>query len=257
MCSDYASAEQYFTMAKDITDPAEMIVLYDIPSRHGSCWSWNTWRTRLVLNYKGLPYRTIWLEYPDIAPTLQSLGISAHKDVPAYTLPAITLSDGRHIMGSMEIAQELDRLSPTPSLQLDLPVVAQVETIVNHATRSYPRVYIPRIIGLLLNEPSVAYITKNYLPVIGGVLPDIADEVPAAMLEEVKGILRPLTRLKKAEGRFFLGLEPSYADVLLGAFLQSAKMLSRKEDLFEQLSDIDEFFGNLMENLGGVFDRVD
>ncbi|KAH7153819.1 hypothetical protein DER46DRAFT_611994 [Fusarium sp. MPI-SDFR-AT-0072] len=43
------------------------ITFFDIPSRSPQvCWSMNTWRTRLLLNYKGLDYKTEWLEYPEI-----------------------------------------------------------------------------------------------------------------------------------------------------------------------------------------------
>lgn len=49
-------------------------VLYDLPNPgRNSCWSVNTWKTRAALNFKGIPYKTEWVEFPDIAPLLQSL----------------------------------------------------------------------------------------------------------------------------------------------------------------------------------------
>lgn len=35
---------------------------------------------RLVLNYKNLPYRTEWMEYPDIIPRLSAL-YAPHKHI--------------------------------------------------------------------------------------------------------------------------------------------------------------------------------
>ena len=52
-----------------------------------------TAHSRFVLNYKGIPYRTVWVEYPDIARTCQELGVdptSTKADgSPQYTLPMI------------------------------------------------------------------------------------------------------------------------------------------------------------------------
>jgi hypothetical protein len=40
---------------------------------------------RYVPNYKGIPYKTTWLEYPEIEPTMRSIG----------ALPTSTKADGR------------------------------------------------------------------------------------------------------------------------------------------------------------------
>lgn len=37
-------------------------VLYDIPTKDPvRCWSWNVWKSRFVLNFKGLDYVTEWV----------------------------------------------------------------------------------------------------------------------------------------------------------------------------------------------------
>ncbi|THU85871.1 hypothetical protein K435DRAFT_822303 [Dendrothele bispora CBS 962.96] len=46
------------------------------------------------LNFKGIPFKTVWIEYPDIEKTLKDLGIAAcatkpDGKTPLYTLPAI------------------------------------------------------------------------------------------------------------------------------------------------------------------------
>lgn len=50
---------------------SEDIILYDLASR-GRCasWSFNVWKTRLVLNYKGISYRTEWVDHVNIAEIL-------------------------------------------------------------------------------------------------------------------------------------------------------------------------------------------
>ncbi|KAF9266028.1 hypothetical protein L218DRAFT_956986, partial [Marasmius fiardii PR-910] len=43
------------------------IRLFDIPSKlPQKAFSSFVWRTRYVLNYKGLPYKTTWVETPDL-----------------------------------------------------------------------------------------------------------------------------------------------------------------------------------------------
>jgi hypothetical protein len=49
------------------------VILYDIPGVKGECWSANVWRIRIMLNYKQIPYKTQWLEIPDIESTLKPL----------------------------------------------------------------------------------------------------------------------------------------------------------------------------------------
>ena len=79
-------------------------IFYDLPSKgHCACWSYNPWKSkwrgpvnftplsaspadsatlfdgalaRLALNYKNIDYKTEWLEYPDIAPTLKDLSVA-------------------------------------------------------------------------------------------------------------------------------------------------------------------------------------
>jgi hypothetical protein len=49
------------------------IVLYDLACTKNVCFSPIVWRIRLMLNYKHISYRTIFLEFPDIEPTLKGL----------------------------------------------------------------------------------------------------------------------------------------------------------------------------------------
>lgn len=53
--------------------PEPEIVLYDLACTKNVCFSPVVWRIRLMLNYKRIPYRTIFLEFPDIEPTLKAL----------------------------------------------------------------------------------------------------------------------------------------------------------------------------------------
>jgi len=70
-----------------------VITLYDVPSTVPQPWAPHIWRIRFILNFKRLPYRTIWIEFHDVEATLRSIGApptSVRSDNrPVYTLPVI------------------------------------------------------------------------------------------------------------------------------------------------------------------------
>ncbi|KAL5482554.1 hypothetical protein ACEPAI_9148 [Sanghuangporus weigelae] len=93
------------------------LIFYDIRTLvPGLPTSSNTWRVRLVLNYKNLPYETVWCEGPDIAATCIAAGIppleTRPDGSPRYTFPALVdlmnsgapvrLTDSRKIIDYLE-----------------------------------------------------------------------------------------------------------------------------------------------------------
>ncbi|CAE6530460.1 unnamed protein product [Rhizoctonia solani] len=97
------------------------IIFYDLVAADGSSWSPNPYKTRLTLNYKGLPYRVEYIAFPDIEPKLKELGVAPISDThPRYTLPAI--ADPSHdpngkptyVLDSFKIAVYLDEKYPAP-----------------------------------------------------------------------------------------------------------------------------------------------
>ncbi|KZT66102.1 hypothetical protein DAEQUDRAFT_480082 [Daedalea quercina L-15889] len=74
-------------------------------------WSPNTWKTRYLLNLKGLPYHMQWVEYPDIASLHKSFGLppTYTRTIIAYTLLMIyDPRTKRVIADSIKIAAYLD-----------------------------------------------------------------------------------------------------------------------------------------------------
>ncbi|KAK8100430.1 hypothetical protein PG999_010804 [Apiospora kogelbergensis] len=68
-----------------------------------------------MLNFKGVDYKTEWLEYPDIKPRLEKhLQLPAGKEV--YTIPTVILPDGTYLEDSLAIAHKLEELYPEPKL---------------------------------------------------------------------------------------------------------------------------------------------
>ncbi|KAJ3514470.1 hypothetical protein NLJ89_g2361 [Agrocybe chaxingu] len=103
------------------------IIFYDIPSTApGSAW--------YCLNYKRIPYRTEWVEYPDIKKHCQERGIGPTFIEPGapegglYTLPAIhDPSTGIYLADSLAIAEYLEKTYPdTPLVFPDNTAALQI-----------------------------------------------------------------------------------------------------------------------------------
>jgi hypothetical protein len=78
----------------------------------------------------GIPYKTEFMEYPDIAPTLKAFHIAPHEDNdPPYTIPAIKIGS-EYLMDSTVIVKELERRYPKPSLKLDSPKLTRVVELI-------------------------------------------------------------------------------------------------------------------------------
>ncbi|KAK7690189.1 hypothetical protein QCA50_006840 [Cerrena zonata] len=102
----------------------EPIILYDIPGKNPkyTAWSPSTWKTRYGLAYKGLPFKTEWVEYPDIESLCKKLGAPPtwknDDGSPLYTLPVIYDPSTKTVVEeSFKIAKYLDKTYPnTPRL---------------------------------------------------------------------------------------------------------------------------------------------
>ncbi|KAI0405885.1 putative glutathione S-transferase [Xylaria palmicola] len=206
------------------------IVLFDIPSKDPNhAWSVNTWKTRLVLNYKGLDYETEWLEYPEIKPRLQP----HFPDKEEFTVPTIKMPDGRYIMDSWEIAEELERLHPSPALHLDSPLRRRLLDELSPAFEHLRAELVLGVPGRLLKEVNHAYWRETRTQWIGMPLEQYQREKGGAVAYEAAApYLRRITALLRENdgGVFFLGKDISYVDFTHAGFLLMFRQLG--EDIY-------------------------
>ncbi|KAI0975244.1 putative glutathione S-transferase [Xylaria arbuscula] len=215
---------------------ASKIVFYDLPSKDPNhAWSLNTWRTRLVLNYKGLDYETKWLEYPEIKPTLQP----HFPDKKEFTVPTIKLPDGTWIMDSKLIVEELEKRYPSPSLPVDLDsplykrYIDQLAPLFNDALRP---IFILGVPTRLLKEVNNDHWHKTRAEWCGKPLEQYVREnsaedaykAAAPHIQSISALLR-----ENDKGAFFLGDTVSYLDFVHAAFLIMFRQLG--EDIFQPL----------------------
>lgn len=250
---------------------SDKVTLFDLPSKKTSpptCWSPNVWKTRLVLNYKKIPYATQWLKHDDIEPTLSALGISPNPPKPAgkpgpspspYTVPAIHLPDKSTAMDSAIIAPILEEKFPaTPSLHLENGLHEQASAILGQLAFPLLGVLYPRILrDVLLPEVVPGWRAKK----------EAAFGCTVEEFEAAKGgetawkaaepgfvaMAKFLKENKKDEGPFILGSQVCYGDFVIVAMAEALKRIG--SDIYEravasceEIKELHEACGPWLEN---------
>ncbi|KAI3579577.1 hypothetical protein IWW34DRAFT_820357 [Fusarium oxysporum f. sp. albedinis] len=159
------------------------IIFFDIPSRSPQvCWSMNTWRTRLLLNYKGLDYKTEWLEYPEIKERL-SEHVSPNEQGTPFTCPAIQLPDGSYIMDSYKIVDVIEEKYPEPSVHLNNPMQDRLRaSMIKFMTEMVP-IYVPGVAKNIIGEKSIDFFLATRLQTAE----PFAREITALLEENTSG----------------------------------------------------------------------
>ncbi|KZP05298.1 hypothetical protein FIBSPDRAFT_940540 [Athelia psychrophila] len=202
------------------------ITLYDIPSKLAIiAWSPNVWKARLALNIKGLPYKTVWVEYPDIERVCKEIGAkptdTKKSGAPLYTLPVIH----DHATNASSPTQPLSHGSH--ALQAAFDKAHERITL----THLYPLMGLSAVIPL--NPPSEHYCRTKEGPKSGATLEEVAlkgegrDERWKKVLEGHELIAGWFP--KHEEGSFVLGRYISFADLVLVSFLGRARIMFGEE----------------------------
>ncbi|KAL9006293.1 MAG: hypothetical protein Q9188_000950 [Gyalolechia gomerana] len=239
------------------------IILYDIPSKDRcAAWSPSSWKTRLILNYKNIPYTTNWLEFPSIAPHLQSLSIPPNPSgspIP-YTLPAVRLPDGTPIMDSKRIALALEERYPNPPLYLSSPQVTEIEDHVLHALRTLFGFTLPKTPRVILNEESGAYYSDKLSKRFGMPLEQFEKGISGdEKWEEMRPFLKrigEMLREEEGKGPLLRGDEEvSYADLVVVAMLHYFRRL--EGGVYERVVGMEPALEELYRACGEWLERDD
>ncbi|KIW53851.1 hypothetical protein PV05_06262 [Exophiala xenobiotica] len=214
------------------------IVLYDLACTKHVCFSPAVWRIRLMLNYKRVPYRTIFLEFPDIEHTLKGLGLVPSESASGkYTVPAIQhVPTDTYMMDSAPIAQFLESTYPDRAVPLKSELGSEIEAKARAVGGAAFRMSVmPREIGIL--SPRVQeYFRRTREASLGHRLEDLLDpdkeeQVWNAAADGMRAVSE-LMRTNKADGPFVLGARPSYTDFFITGSLQSARVID--EGVFQR-----------------------
>ncbi|KAJ7263876.1 hypothetical protein C8J57DRAFT_1070260 [Mycena rebaudengoi] len=240
-----------------------ILTFYDIPSTlPDKAWSPNTWKTRQVeyisnfnialllhcrysLNYKSIPYKTVWLEYEEIEPVSKRLGAAPTSNKPDggphYTLPMIhDPTTGAVVSESIKIAEYLDKAYPdTPRM---LPA----------GTAAFQRVFEEYVGSLLvgtlgwyarpaahakLNPVSKEYFRRTREALYGKTFEEFTpkgDEHVKSMqkIKDALGKIDGWMKLNGPNSSYIMGDTISFADVWMVSYL---KWIQLVPDLWEEI----------------------
>lgn len=187
------------------------------------------------MNFKGLPYKSIYFEYPDLEPASKKAGIpnNGYKadGRPHYTSPAIVDdSTGSAITDSYKIAEYLDKTYPTTPKAFppgSEALQAAFYTQFNQLAGPILPLILPKIQRELLNPPSAEFYyharSINFGKPLEQVEPVGEERVKAwanakAVFDTVNGWL------SKRTGPYFMGESPTFADFVVASMLQMIKI---------------------------------
>ncbi|CAG7565961.1 unnamed protein product [Fusarium equiseti] len=222
---------------------SDTITLFDIPTKPPQvCWSMNIWRTRLLLNFKGLDYKTEWLEYPQIKERLSG-HVSPNEQDPEFTLPAIQMPDGTYVMDSYKIVDLIEAKYPEPSVHLNNPMQSRLRaSMVKFMTQMTP-IYVPGVAKNILGDKSVDFFLATRQEDVGMPLFEYGEKNSPGALDRAEPFAREITELLKenSSGPYFLGDRVSYTDFIWGGILLFFQCLGDKEfqEVLEKTGDAD------------------
>lgn len=132
-------------------------------------------------------------------------------------------------MDSWLIAHTLDRVHPTPSLNIDEPINAKVRDLVTALSNPLRPFVIPKV-PTILNSQSANYFLETREVRFGKPLARVlAEDATERCWEEAGVAATEIARLLKIDtsGPFFLGNEVSYADFILVSYLTFLERVDR------------------------------
>ncbi|KAL4067237.1 hypothetical protein V8B97DRAFT_1976680 [Scleroderma yunnanense] len=215
------------------------LILYDIPSNvEGTYWSLNTVKSRFVLGYKGLPFKTEWIEYPDIAPRMKEIGATPNKRPDGsdiYTLPVISdPNTGAVVTDSWDIAVYLESTYPEkPIFPKDTNgLIRALDT--TYADQTQPAVaFIYLRVTEILRERSVGYFIPAREKLLNRKLGEFSPEGPVR--DQHWSVLEKLFTTTKmwhdtTDGKWLVGGTFSYADILVACRLYWLKKVLHDDE---------------------------
>jgi glutathione S-transferase len=212
---------------------------------------------RMLLNYKGLEYKTTWVEYPDVQRLLETKYVSQLEScryyltsktrVPkseagiAYTCPTIMLNYDEWITGSRKIAERLDKLYPDNSLAITSPSALEIEALTDKIVGMISPDFIPKVPKRLLGSGSIPFWYQTRQEWFDGMALDEVEQRKggAHVYEAARPLLeRVLVLLKQnPKGSYFEGDRSTYADIVWVGLLRFYEMLGN--DCLAQLIILD------------------
>ena len=194
---------------------------------------------RFVLGYKNLPFETVWVEYPDIAPKLKEIGASPSKRSDGselYTVPVLSdPNTGAVITDSWVIAEYLDKTYPEEPIfpKGSKGLISAFESALGALRGAAFRFCILRS-SEILNERSREYFVTTREVALGDKVDEWSTEGSkrdahwAIIEKDFYGSAKKW--YERSEGKWLMGDAFSYADIILATQSLWYKRVYRDEE---------------------------
>lgn len=263
------------------------ITFYDIASKtpvQKTCFAPNPWKTRYALNFKNLPYKTSWVPLPDIPKIRRTLNVPACRKfadgTDFFTLPIIEDPATNSLVGdSFDIAVYLQKtypdsgagdLFPVQTLdyifQQDPPSLIPLSECRDSGFPEYARfnvnvdaaftAHVQLVVQGFPFDPATEEASKAIFVRRAGVSgwEDFAlvGEAREKTMDSFRAMLGGLARLFERDGGgpFLLGMTPSYADLIVGAWLRMMRVGLPEREWEDVRGWHGGIFGRLFDALG-------
>ncbi|KAJ3570057.1 hypothetical protein NP233_g4652 [Leucocoprinus birnbaumii] len=218
-----------------------MITLYDLAAKDPiKCWSPNPWKVRYVLNYKKLPYRTIYVDFEDIDRVIKDAGFPPTRyrpdGTPLHTVPSlIDDATGFLVTDSYKIVEYLDRQYPDTPKAFPTGTEALQAVFYRHFNdrfMPFAVLFIPLIPNIIDKESSLEYFYRTRAVMFGKPVEQVKP-VGEELEKTWKGLFEIFTAMEewyaKSSGSFLVGDTPSFGDFTVAAMLQGMKIVFGEE----------------------------
>lgn len=241
----------------------EQIVLFDLGRRDkpNTSWSANVWKTRLVLNYKNIPYTTHWENHVTLGPTLESLGVPPNisgQGLP-YTVPTMKFPDGTILTDSAVLVKKLEDMYPSPSLNLDEELEGEAYQAVVLTSMPLFTLYMPHVARNVIEESTVPAFEATRQKKFGMSIADFekkgGEHVWVAAEPGFAAMKALLTKHKRDEGPFIHGSQVCYADFILVSAMEGFKRVGG--GMFERVVAKEQVFSALYDASRAWVERAD
>ncbi len=217
---------------------------------------------RLTLNYKGIPFVTKWVEFPDIQAKCAEMGIppgiTKRDGTHIYTVPAIwDPSTETGVSNSLRIARYLDKTYPkAPPVCFD--GIEEYDNIMSAykmpELRHMDRFLVPLIYDKVLNPRSQEYFRRTREKLFRRTIEEMEPlgEERVSLLNEIRKGFHNVDRwLLRNGGPFAHGDEVSFVDFAWGGYMiWLRQVFGENSELWQDIMTWDEDrWGKYMDNL--------
>ncbi len=220
-----------------------MIELWELRGKDDCRYSTFSWRTRLALLHKGVPFEI----YPVAVSDKETIRFSGQRKVP------IIRDDGQIVLDSWKIACFLEQRYPDRSSLFGGQPGQNLTHFMNlWADRELVASLVPTLMLDVLDcveEQDAVHLRSQMEAVFKKKLEDLyADR--AKSLEQFRKRLSPVRRIL-SDSPFLAGEKPAYADYILFGTLQWARVVSA-EKVLEDDDAVSAWFERVLDLHGGA-----